>query len=724
MAALPAERCGKVVGMAETSQESLSPSRREVLAGFGAAVVAAGVCSVVPALAEEPATGADGAAGSDSASGSDAVETVVWHDPNVVGNWPESGGPGDDFAVYVSRDWHERTELPEGRSRWTAFGELTIDVKQNVIDLLESAAETHDEQTVSSMFDAALDWGTRDAAGLSPVSDTLEALLGACSVDDIANLYLTDGKLFLHTPLLNAYVQPDLLDSSTMLAGISPATLSMNDSAEYTGERTATGERRRAAKESFALGMLGIAGVDEAEARQMVEDLFAFEERLARFICPVADSYRDDWIRRCYNIYTRDELAALCPGMPLLEILDAAGLAQAERFNVDEPTFVEGLGGLFAEENFAGLRAYLVIGLLSDVARFADSASEDAYIAYTNAVEGSTGKLPEKERAYNLVKLMADELVGAVYGRRFFDDESRADVEGILETLLDTFELRLETADWLGEETRTTALEKVRTMTRRIGYPVDDFQYAWEELDLAPRIEAGASLLDLYVYMAEWKGSQDNAKAGQPANHGVWPMSGAEVNACYEPTDNSITFPAAILRSPIYDKSRSASANYGAVGAVIGHEITHAFDKTGSQFDAQGNLVDWWSEEDRAAFTERTSHVRNRYASIEVWDGVHCDGDLTAGETVADLGGLACALQIVDGLEDRDYEEFFTAYATLWGEILTPEMRLYYLKNDPHAPSYLRANITCQQFQQFYDTFGVREGDFMFVPEDERLKVW
>ena len=718
--------------MSQESSESLNPSRREVLAGLGAAVVAAGVCSVAPALAEG-ASSSDGASASDASSddasnsdastGSDAVETVVWHDPNVVGNWPENAGAGDDFAAYATREWHEQNTLPEGNSRWTSFKELGLEVKQDVIGLLESAPETHGEQVVSDIFNAALDWKTRDASGLGAVSDTLQALLDAQSVDDIVNLYLTDGKLFRHTSLLYPYVQADIHDSTTMLAGLLPATLSLDDSAEYTGERTSTGERRHAATEALALSMLSIAGVEEAEAQQMVEDLFDFETKLAQFICPVSDSYQDDWIQRCYNVYTRDELAALCPGMPLLEILDAAGLSP-ERFCVDQPAFFEGLSGLFTDENLAGLRAYLAIGLLSTVAQYADSASEDAYIAYTNTIGGSTGKLPEEERAYNATKQIANELVGAVYGSRFFDDESRADVEGILENILATFELRLKDASWLGEETRAKALEKLQTMTRRIGYPVETFQFAWDELDLTSQLESGASLLDLYVYIMEWELDQYFAMADQPVNHGIWPMSGAEINACYDPSDNSITFPAAILRSPFYDKSRSASANYGGVGAVIGHEVTHAFDKTGGQFDAQGNLSNWWTDEDRAAFTERTSRVRARYASIEVWDGEHCDGDLTGGETVADLGGVACALQIVDGLEDRDYEAFFTTYANLWREIITPEMRLYYLKIDPHAPNYLRANITSQQFQQFYDTFGVKEGDFMFVPEDERLEVW
>ncbi len=722
--------------MAELSQESsaslesaasLNPSRREVIAGLGAAVVAASVCSAIPALAEEPASAdgvAAGASSSDSAAASDAVETVVWHDPNIVGNWPEATGAGDDFAVYIARDWHEQSSLPEGYSRWTTLSNMDKDVQDSVIELLESAGDSHDEQVLAAIYNAALDWETRDASGLGAVSDTLQALLDAQSVDDIASLYLTDGKLFQFTPLLNLTVQADAHDSSTMLASIATATLSMNDSAEYTGERTATGDLWRSAMETFALSMLAIAGVEEAEAQQMVEDFFGFEAKLAQFIYPVAESYKEDWIQRCYNVYTRDELAALCPGMPLLEILDAAGLAQAERFNVNEPAFVEGLGGLFNDENLAGLRAYLVIYLLARVARYADSASEDAYVAYANTVNGSTGKLPEEERAYNVTYKMAEELVGAVYGRRCFGEEARADVESIVDNILATFELRIQDAEWMGEETREKALEKLRTMTKRIGYPVDTFQYAWDELDLAPQVEAGASLLDLRVYLMGWQVSQDCARAGQPVNHGIWPMSGALVNACYEPTDNSITFPAAILSGPLYSHDRSASANYGAVGAVIGHEVTHAFDTLGSQYDAEGNLSNWWTDEDRAAFTERTSHVRDRYASIEVWDGMHCDGDLMLGETVADLGGVACALQIVDGLEDRDYEAFFGAFGYLWGEIITPEMRLYLLRADPHAPNYLRVDITVQQFQQFYDTYGIQEGDFMFVPEDERLKVW
>ena len=216
----------------------------------------------------------------------------------------------------------------------------------------------------------------------------------------------------------------------------------------------------------------------------------------------------------------------------------------------------------------------------------------------------------------------------------------------------------------------------------------------------------------------------DMARSCRPVERGLWDMSANTVNAYYAPGDNSINFPAAILQAPFYDKNASRSANLGGIGVVIGHEISHAFDTSGSQFDAAGNMVNWWTDEDRAAFTERTAKVAERYGAIEVLPGESVHGDLTIGETVADLCGMACMLDLMKTTKDADYEAFFTSFTRVWRELITKEERSRRLKIDPHAPAYLRADITVQQFEEFYETFDVKEGDRMYTAPEDRLRVW
>lgn len=642
----------------------------------------------------------------------------VWPDPSIEGNLPDDPTPGSDFAAYINHDWYKSTTIPEGYTKWSSFSELQENVKAKLFAMFDEPDDSPEQQKAAALFASAMDKETRDSAGIGTIMRSFNFVRDVKSLTQMSELLVADGNLYYFTPLLVTNVSADNNNSSINVAKIYAPILSLEDSAEYS-KMTEQGERFKKANEKYYKALLTHNGIDEAEADKLIFEAYAFEEKLAANIYPLSVSYRPDFQELIYNEYSPEELTPLCPDFPLTAMLETAGLGQAKRFIVSEPEAMKTLNAEYTEENLEGIKAYVMINLLTYTASYADSFSADATAQWENDKYGGSGLKPDKDRAYELCSNLLGELIGTAYAKKYFSEDSKADILSIVNDITGAMKARLESADWLSEATRHTAIEKLDTMTLRIAYPTS---YACNWDDIA--ITAENSLLENAVNIIVLTTAQRNATADKPVDKEVWGLSASTVNAFYEPSDNSINFPAAILQAPFYDKDASRSANLGGIGVVIAHEISHAFDTQGSQYDKNGNMTNWWTDEDRAAFKERTDKVDARYSAVEVVNGEHVHGDLTIGETVADLGGVACGLDAMHKLDDPNYEEFFTSFAEIWAERITPEMRVYQLKTNPHAPGYLRANITVQQFQEFYDAFGVKEGDFMYTAPEDRLKVW
>ena len=646
------------------------------------------------------------------------VQTVVWPDPGIEGNLPEHPSPKDDLAAYLNYDWYKDVEIPEGYSAWSSFSQLGEDVRTQMLETLKAPDDSPDQQKAAALFAAVMDAKTRDAAGIGSIGKTLEAILQAQSLEELNKVFESDANLFYFTPLVVTNVAADAKNSDINVASVYAPYLSLQDSAEYAA-LTEQGARMKAANETFYKALLTHNGVDAAEADRLIADAFAWETQLAKGVYPVETSYREDYYTLTYNEYTPEALVELAPDVPLMTVFAKVGLEKASRFIVSEPEALKTLNSIYTEENLPGIKGYLATNLLSMTASYCDSFSDDASIAFSNAIYGSTGRKPDDVRAFSLCDSLFGELLGRVYAAKYSDKAAKEDVTAMVQEIFSVYKARLSAADWLSEDTQETAVEKLDNMMLRIGYP-EVFRYDWDKIN----IDGKKPLIENAIAIVAEQTRQLYALVDQPVNKEVWSMSAHTVNAYYEPSDNSINFPAAILHPPFYDPSGSRSKNLGGIGNVIAHEITHAFDTTGSQFDKNGNMENWWTDEDRAAFKARTDKVAARYASIEVLDGEHVRGDLTIGETVADLGAVACTLDIVKTLENPDYKSYFGAWVGVWAQRITPETRDYYLKYDPHAPSYLRANVTLQQFDELYQTYDIQPGDFMYTALEDRLKVW
>ena len=468
--------------------------------------------------------------------------------------------------------------------------------------------------------------------------------------------------------------------------------------------------------------LLARAGYSEEEAAGLWEAFFALETEIAQASIGNAEGASADIRDKAYNPKSAAELAELSPDFPLMEILKPYTDGGVDRFILTEPEWLAKMNELYTEENVEGFKAWLIYQTLTGTAGMLDQECLDIMTEYSGAAVGNAQmELPTEQLAYEMCSALFDMAIGKLYVESYVTEETKRDVTELVNDAVAVYRQRLEENEWLGDETKERALEKLDTLKVRVAYPDDWSLYDYSDYALP---EDGGIIDDILAVREKAQSKKvDRAKA--EIDKDLWMTAPQTVNAFYQPTDNSINIPAGILGGDFYDPDGTVEQQMGSLGIVIGHEITHGFDSNmGSLYDKDGNLSNWWTEEDRAAFKERTDKVGAYYASIEVLPGKYIDGDYTIGETVADLGGMSCMLELAKGIDGFDYQTFFESWAKVWKLQESEETAEYMLQIDTHAPGYLRANVNVQQFQEFYDAFGVEEGDGMYLAPEERLSVW
>lgn len=650
---------------------------------------------------------------------------IKWINPDVVGTFdPEATYRiEDDFHTAVNADWLATAEIHPGNSSESSFWEQMRTVEDRVKSLLtdpDLAAHTDaqiEAGIIQRLYRDLLDMETRNARGFDPVMPYVQRIQAVATLDELTAL-LGDTAYLFSTVFASTETFADKKDSCNNVVYIDRSSLSLVDADEYR-TRTDQGARMKEANDSFFAWLLKRAGYSDREAQVMVADMFALETSIAASCLGSADQARDDYEEITYNARTLAQLTDEAGPYPLARVLAAKGLAHSERFILGEPDWLKTLASVYVPERLNQFKAWMIICTLLCFSGFLDQETYDRTERWHNEYIGSVGSMPLERKAYDMVNGLLGMAVGRVYVGRFLAPETKADVESLIDQVVDTYRMRLSRAAWLTAETRQKAVEKLNALTVRVGYPTSWPDYA--ALSIAP----DATLIDQYLAIIDFESKRSAAKVNQPVDREEWLMSPHEVNAYYLPTDNSINILAGILGGVFYDPDSPREENMGGIGMVIGHEITHAFDKNGSLYDKDGNLGNsWWTDADRAAFKERTDRVASYWNNIEVLPGLNVDGDLCVGEIVADLGGMACMTQIGHSLPDFDFAQMYRAFARDWRMIESPEMAQYLLINDVHAPAHLRTNGTVQQLDEFYAAFDINPGDGMYLPPAERLAVW
>ena len=613
-------------------------------------------------------------------------------------------------------------------SQYGSFTILTEENRKQMQGLIEGLAAGQHEagsiaQKVGDLYKIAMDTVKLNAEGIAPIKAELEEI---AALKDKKDIYALLGSLERRgiTSYLGTGVGADAKNSAMNAVYTSQAGLSMGERDYYLGEDEATAKIREAFKE-HVVKMYQLAGFDEATAQKGCDIVMDVETRLAKAFRSMVE-LRDPQAN--YNKMTLDDLKKQYATFDWDAYLTSLGLKDVKEIIVGQPEAlaeaVKILDTMPAERQVI----YLQWKLIDRAASFLnDEIVEQNFEFYGRTMSGAQEMQPRWKRAVSTVSGVLGEAVGQMYVEKYFPAAAKERMVALVKNLQTALGERIQNLEWMGDSTKTKALEKLAAFRVKIGYPDKWKDYSTLEIKD-----------DSYYANIEratvWASDENMAKAGKPVDRDEWHMTPQTVNAYYNPTTNEICFPAGILQPPFFDMNADDAFNYGAIGVVIGHEMTHGFDDQGRQFDKDGNLTDWWTAEDAERFNERAQVMVNFFDSIQVAPGVHANGKLTLGENIADHGGLQVAfqafknataadpLEYVDGLSPE--QRFFLAYAGVWANNIRPEYVLYLTKMDVHSLGEWRVNGALPQIDAWYDAFHILDTDPMYLPKEERVSIW
>ncbi len=662
---------------------------------------------------------------------SPVAETAAW-DGIQIADMDLTVDPGDDFFQFANGGWAARSEIPSDSPTWGAAEEVADRVQGQLFEIMDGfpSDPSTGEGKARTIYDQYLDMATRDEQGVTPLAPIMEQTSAIDSLDS-AMAFQAVADNYQLAGLFVIYASPSLDDATINIGNVYGPILSL-PSEDYYGE----GEDLEAIRQAWidtTAQMLVAMGYSEDEAATAAAAVLAFDAQLVGIKTPDPELYVDASLQN--NPKTLDELADILPSMDWDALVQQTHLPDdTGTLVVNDLPYLEALQGLLDETDPATLRYLFDTQLIWAYAPYLTTELGDLYFSFAGTVlSGVTERRPLEERALQAAQDWFPDALSQAYVSEYFPPESKVAIENLVDNLIAAFRIRLENLGWMSDETRAKAIEKLDLMAVAVGYP--------ESFDTYDDVEIGDSLvgtiLDAYDVANEgWLGS-----VGEPVDRGEWLMAPFEVNAYYDVARNQITFPAAILQAPYFDANADLASNYGAIGAIIGHEITHGFDLSGSQFDGNGNLVSWWTEEDYNAFLALNDEVIAQYSDIEMLPGLMINGESTVGENVADMGGVNIAYDALlialggggHSLNAAQMEtpwfltqqqRFFIAFTTSWREIGTDEFYAYLISADEHAPAPVRAVQPLRNTDGFFTAFNIGEGDPEYLPPDARIVIW
>ena len=650
----------------------------------------------------------------------------------ILSNMDTTVNPKDDFYNYVNGNWMKNTEIPDDQSRWGGFGVLRKSTDKNVLNILAEAKESGkydastDQAKALAIFESELDTVARDEAGIKPLQPALKLIENINSTEDFQKV-ITEEAVLVAQPFfgLAAFSNPN--NSSINSAYLTPGSLGLPDRDYYTNTDSKSKEIRLEYVNHITR-MLQFLGDSEEEARKQAETILKLETELAT---PRLDKVASRDFRNFNNPRSISEVQKMVPAISWEEALKDMGVEKdVDTLIVMQPKYMEVVQQKLNTGNIDEWKTLLRWATLNTSAGYLiteiEKANWDFYSKYLNETKKQR---PADERALATVNNTVGEAVGKLYVEKQFPPEAKAKAEKMIANIIEAYQERIEKLEWMSDSTKTKAIEKLDKFTVKIGYPDE-----WEDYSTM-KVSSDKSYYDNMVAVAAWQIKDNLDRINEPVDRKEWGMSPQTVNAYFNPFNNEIVFPAAILQPPFYDYKADEAVNYGGIGAVIGHEISHAFDDSGSRFDAEGNLVNWWSKEDLDKFTERGNALAEQYSQVEVLDSVYINGKFTLGENIGDLGGL---LGAYDGLQ-KYYEEngrpenidgftpeqrFFMSWATVWRTKQRDEALRSQIKTDPHSPGRYRATQPLLNVDAFYKAFDIKEGDAMYLEPEKRVRIW
>lgn len=552
----------------------------------------------------------------------------------------------------------------------------------------------------------------------------LEKINGIQSLQDMQTIYAT--TLGVSAPFTGIGANPDLSDSSMNTAWVYPGGLGLQR--DYYVDQDAKTKEIRGQYMDHIARMFGFINYTEEDARAAAEKILALETQLAE---PRLDKVASRDIRNFNNPTSLAELQEMVPSINWQKLMDDMGIEKkVDTLLVMQPVYMKAMDDFLQNTPIEDIKTLMTWSTLDNAAGYLTTEIEKAnWDFYSKTLRGAKKMRSAEERALGTVNGSLGEAVGQLYVEAKFPPEAKAKAEKMIANVIKAFQNRIAVLDWMGEETKAKAIEKLEKFTVKIAYPDQ-----WEDY-AEVQISEGNSFAENMFAIGEWSRKKNMAEINEPVDKTEWGMAPQTVNAYFNPLNNEIVFPAAILQPPFYNYTADEAVNYGGIGAVIGHEISHAFDDSGSRFDADGNVNNWWTPEDLAEFEKRGKALADQYSALEVLDSVYVNGAFTLGENIGDLGGI---LEAYDGLQ-LYFEEngrpdlidgftpeqrFFMSWATVWRTLAREDALRTQVKTDFHSPGHIRATQPLKNVEAFYQAFDIKEGDPMFLPVDQRVSIW
>lgn len=625
----------------------------------------------------------------------------------------------DDFYTAVNADWMASAVIPADMPVTGGFIDLSDEIESILMDDFammlngEKEAENSELNYFLDYYKQTLDFEKRDADGAAPLLPHIQRIEALQSMADFEKNWVEWALDGMFSPF-SFSVMADMGNAAQNGLYASSPGLFLPDKSYY--EDAATKELMMGAYTQMLTNLLVLAGKTEAEAATIVQQAVEFDALLVPY-AKTAEEASD--FTALYNPMDIKEFYAFSNNFDFeTQLTSLLGKNLPAQVIVTDPSYFKALDEVLNEENFEIMKSWVLVQTVQVMSPYLSDDFRIEASSFSMVMSGISEPSPKEKDAFALASNQFNEVVGIYYGETYFGEEAKQDVVHMVDNMIAVYKTRLENNTWLSDETRATAIKKLEQMTINVGYP-DAANSLYSQMIS----DKDATLLENTMAFSRIMRESNYADLANPVNRTEWPLGAHVVNAMYSPMNNSINFPAAILQAPFYSLEQSASANYGGIGAVIAHEISHAFDPNGSKFDELGNLANWWTDEDYATFEELSLDMINQFEGIEYAGGA-VNGALTVTENVADAGGLSCALEAVKKEEDVDLEAFFTNWAVIWRLKATPEYEMLLLTMDVHAPNKLRANVQLQNIEDFYTTFDIKEEDGMYLAPEKRVSIW
>ncbi|SFZ90592.1 putative endopeptidase [Flaviramulus basaltis] len=649
--------------------------------------------------------------------------------------------PNDDFFRYVNGKWLDTTEIPDDQTSWGGFNELRKKTDADVLSILEMAMSDNkdlkkiqvlpgsDQSKAISLYETIMDTTSRDNQGINPIKSNLSKIEAINNISDLQN-YLIEMEPKGGAGFFGFGVGADIKNSDINSAYLGAGRLGLPDR-DYYVKDDADSQEKRGQYVKHITKMLQYLGDSEADASTQAKQILDFETRLAE---PRMDKVDRRDARKRYNPRSISELQNMAPAINWKNYFEGIGVKKLDTIIVSDVKYINALQNILAENNVSDWKAYLRWSLFNGASGTLSNHIEEAsWEFYSKTLRGAKKQRPRDERALQTLNGTIGEALGKLYVDENFPPEAKAKAEKMIANVIKAFENRINNLSWMTDETKQKAVEKLLALNVKIAYPDQWKDYSDLEIKSS---EEGGSYHENMMNARVWNHKQNLEDLGNPVDKSRWGMAPQIVNAYFNPSFNEIVFPAAILQPPFYNYQADDAVNYGGIGAVIGHEISHCFDDSGSRYDKNGNLNNWWTDKDLEQFEALGKDLADQYSAIEVLPETFINGPFTLGENIGDLGGVTAAFEAlqlsfeengrpsenIDGFTPE--QRFFMSWATVWRTKMRDDALKNRIKTDPHSPGMTRAIQPLMNIDAFYEAFNVKEGDSMYIKPDERVRIW